>query len=144
MGEIKEPREYEDELVSWCHGCSGTALLLARAHLVWGDQHYKHALIRAAECVWHMGLSKKGPGLCHGISGNCYVFLLLHRMTGDLKYLHRALKFADFMFSDPFLAGAREPDHPVSLFEGWSGAVILCTDILFPNQASFPFNEVFL
>ena len=121
----------------------GTALLLARAYLVWGDQHYKTALIQAADCVWNMGLLK-GPGLCQGISGNAFVFLLLHRMTGDLRYLHRAIKFADFLFSDTFHNGARESDHPVSLFEGWSGAVILCTDILFPNQASFPFNEVFL
>ena len=30
MGEVKEPRKYGDELVHWCHGAGGTALLMAR------------------------------------------------------------------------------------------------------------------
>lgn len=143
MGEVKEPRKYGDELVHWCHGAGGTALLMARAYQVWRDSSYMSALIKAANCVWRKGLLRKGPGLCHGVSGSGYVFLLLHRMTGDVSWLHRAVKFAEFLFSDQFRT-ARDPDNPVSLFEGWSGAVIFCTDILFPNQAAFPFHEVFL
>ena len=142
MGEIKDPRKYGDELVQWCHGASGTVHLLARAYVIWKDERYLSALTRAADCVWRRGLLRKGPGLCHGVSGSGYVFLLMYRLTGNLGYLHRAVKFAEFMFSEEFRA-ARNPDNSVSLFEGWSGAVIFCTDILFPNQAVFPFNEVF-
>jgi len=143
MGELKDPRDYDDQLVQWCHSAPGTASLLARSYLLWSDQHYMTALVRAGECVWRHGLVRKGPGLCHGVSGNGYVFLLLHRLTGELKYLHRAVKFAEFIFSDQF-QNIKDLDHPTSLFEGWSAAVIFCTDILFPNQATFPFNEVFL
>ena len=129
--------------MSRCHGASGTLPLLARSYLVWRDEVYMTSAIKAANCVWRKGLLRKGPGLCHGVAGSGYVFLLMHRLTGDLKYLHRAFKFAEFMFSDQFKS-ARDPDNPVSLFEGWSGAVVFCSDILFPNQASFPFTEVFL
>lgn len=37
---------------------------------------------RAGECVWRLGLLKKGLGLCHGMGGNGYVFLRLYQVTG--------------------------------------------------------------
>ena len=49
-----------------------------------------------------------------------------------------------FIFDPVINIFPRDPDHPVSLFEGWAGAVVFCTDILFPNQAAFPFNDVFI
>ena len=98
----KEPRQYGDELVHWCHGAGGTVALLARAWLVWREEAHMAALTRAATCVWRKGLLRKGPGLCHGVAGSGYVFLLMHRLTGDVSYLHRAIKFAEFLFSDQF------------------------------------------
>ena len=72
-------------------------------------------------------------------------------------YLNRAFKYAEFLFSDTFRS-ARTPDSPLSLYEGWSGTLLhLCTriltrlpgtvcflaDLLHPDQAAFPFSEVF-
>ena len=37
-------------------------------------------------------------------------------------YLNRAFKYAEFLFSDTFRS-ARTPDSPLSLYEGWSGAL---------------------
>ena len=74
MGELKDPRHHNEELVHWCHGAPGTVYLLARAHLLWGDEVYMVALVKASSLIWKKGLLKKGPGLCHGISGTGYVF----------------------------------------------------------------------
>ena len=142
MGDLKDPRHPNDELVHWCHGASGTVYLLARAHALWADEGYLTAAVRAADLIWKRGLLKKGPGICHGVSSTGYVFLMMHRLTGNIMYLNRALKCAEFMYSDQFRS-ARTPDCPLSLYEGWSGAVCFLTDLLFPNQAAFPFSEVF-
>ena len=77
-------------------------------------------------------------------------------------HLHRAAKFAEFLFSETF-RGARTPDSPLSLYEGWSGEELVVVvvvvvvvvppspgtacfllDLINPDQASFPFSEVFL
>jgi hypothetical protein len=71
------------------------------------------------------------------------VFLLLYRLTGDPKFLHRAHAFADFIFSSEFSHGARTPDSPYSLYEGLAGTVCYLVDILEPDQAAFPFLDVF-
>ena len=74
-------------------------------------------------------------------------------------YLNRAFKYAEFLFSDTFRS-ARTPDSPLSLYEGWSGTlhlyissphiltrfpgtVCFLADLLHPDQAAFPFSEVF-
>jgi hypothetical protein len=82
-------------------------------------------------------------GICHGVTGSGYVFLLLYRLTGDQKYLHHAHAFADFIFSPEFSQGARTPDSPYSLYEGLAGTVCYLTDMLQPDQAAFPFFDVF-
>jgi hypothetical protein len=82
-------------------------------------------------------------GTCHGVAGSGYVFLLLYRLTGDPKHLHRAHAFADFIFSPEFSQGARTPDSPYSLYEGLAGTVCYLVDILKPDQAAFPFFDVY-
>lgn len=82
-------------------------------------------------------------GICHGVAGSGYVFLLLYRLTGDQKYLHRAHAFADFSFSPEFSQEARTPDSPYSLYEGLAGTVCYLVDMLKPDQAVFPFFDVF-
>lgn len=83
------------------------------------------------------------PGICHGIAGNAYVFLLLYRLTNDEKYIHRATVFAEFTQSAEFRADARNPDSPFSLYEGIAGALCFLLDLFNPNQAAFPFMDVF-
>jgi hypothetical protein len=44
--------------------------------------------------------------------------------------------------SAEFRSGARVPDHPRSLFEGWAGAACLWADLLRPDRATFPVYEL--
>lgn len=133
----------DHKLVHWCHGAPGTIYLMAKAYLVYKEQVYLKACIMAGEVVWHKGLLRKGPGLCHGVAGNGYVHMLLHRLTGDKKYLFRAKAFADFMNTEEFIRDARLPDKPQSLFEGTAGTVCYLADLLVPDIAEFPFQDVF-
>lgn len=133
----------DHKLVHWCHGAPGTIYLMAKAYLVYKDPKYLNACVRAGELVWEKGLLRKGPGICHGVAGNGYVFLLLHRLTGEEKYLYRAKNFADFMNTEEFLRNARLPDSPESLYEGTAGAVCYLADLLQPQKAEFPFQDVF-
>ncbi|XP_049876637.1 lanC-like protein 3 [Pectinophora gossypiella] len=133
----------DHKLVHWCHGAPGTIYLMAKAFLVFKDQKFLDACIRAGEIVWRKGLLRKGPGLCHGVAGNGYVFMLLYRLTRDNKYLYRAKMFADFLNSDEFLRDARLPDNPESLYEGTAGTVCFLADLLVPDKAEFPFQDVF-
>jgi len=136
-------RPEADELVHWCHGAAGVVYLMAKAYLYWKEDKYLRSCLKCGDLVWTKGLLKKGPGTCHGVAGSGYVFLLLYRLTGDPKHLHRAHAFADFIFSPEFSQGARTPDSPYSLYEGQAGTVCYLVDLLKPDQAAFPFFDVF-
>lgn len=132
-------------LVHWCHGAAGVIYMYARAYLVSGKKEsYLQVCCHMAEVVWEQGLLYKGPGICHGVSGSGFVHLLMYRLTGDDKYFQRAKKFSDFMFTDQFYHGARTPDCPYSLFEGWAGAACFLNDLLNPSSSEFPLMDVFL
>lgn len=133
----------DHKLLHWCHGASGTIYVMAKAYLIYKDQRFYDACVKAGDIVWQKGLLRKGPGICHGVGGNGYVFLLLHRLTGDEKYLYRAKMFADFMTTDEFIRDARLPDNPESLYEGTAGTVCFLADLLVPDKAEFPFQDVF-
>lgn len=130
-------------LVHWCHGAPGAIYLIAKAYVVFRDDRYLQACIRAANLVWQKGLLLKGPCICHGVAGNAYVFLLMYRLTKDPKYLYRAEKFMEFLLNPHFLRYARTPDCPFSLYEGLAGTVCFLIDLLNPEQASFPFMDIF-
>lgn len=133
----------DHKLVHWCHGAPGMVYLMAKAYLTYKDQRYLDACVKAANFVWRKGLLHKGPGICHGVAGNGYVFLLLHRLTGEAKYLHRAKMFAEFLSDEEFIRDARLPDNPESLYEGTAGTVCFLADLLVPDKAEFPFQDVF-
>lgn len=108
------------------------------------DKKFGDAALRAGgDNLWKHGLLLKGPGICHGVAGNGYAFLALYRATGQLKHLYRAHQFAQFMFAEEFIAGARSPDCPFSLYEGWAGALCFLVDLLQPENSAFPFFNVF-
>lgn len=140
VGSIRSP---DRELVHWCHGAPGTVYLMARAYRVIGDPKYLDSALRCGEIVWQHGLLKKGPGICHGVAGSGYVFLLLHSITKDQKYLYRAQKFADFMKTEVFQSGARQPGCPLSLYEGWAGTMCYLVNLLNSHnvKSQFPFFE---
>lgn len=136
-------RNSDDELVHWCHGAPGVIYMMAAAYLRWKDQRYLNSCVLAGDLVWRKGLLRKGPGICHGVAGNGYVFLLLYRLTGNEIYLYRAAKFADFMNSSQFQSDARVPDSPYSLYEGIAGTACFLADLIEPDKAHFPFQDVF-
>lgn len=142
IGKVLRP-DCDQELVHWCHGAPGIVYTMAKAYLRWNEDKYLQSCIRAGEVVWERGLLKKGPGICHGVAGNGYVFLLLYRLTRDEKYLQRATVFAEFMTTSEFRKEAHTPDSPYSLYEGLSGTLCFLADLHCPDQAAFPFMDVF-
>ncbi|CAK1584273.1 unnamed protein product [Parnassius mnemosyne] len=131
------------KLIHWCHGAPGTIYLMAKAYFIFKDPRFLESCIRAGDLIWQKGLLRKGPGICHGVAGNGYVFLLLYRLTGDEKYLQRAKLFASFMNTEEFVHDARLPDNPESLYEGTAGTLCFLADLLVPDKAEFPFQDVF-
>ncbi|XP_073828770.1 lanC-like protein 3 homolog [Musca autumnalis] len=133
----------EKRLVHWCHGAPGAVYLFAKAYLIFKEEKYLQSLKKAADLVWKKGFLRKGPGICHGVAGNGYVFLLLYRLTNDPKYFYRAIKFMELLSNAEFKLRARTPDRPHSLYEGVAGTVCYLIDLLEPDQAHFPFMDVF-
>lgn len=134
---------HESTLVHWCHGAGGMFYVIARAYLVFREEKYLTSCKKMADLIWTKGLLKKGPGICHGVAGNAYVFLIMYRLTEDPKYLYRAICFYDFMKTDTFRNNARTPDNPLSLYEGTAGTVCYLADLTCPQQAAFPFSDIF-
>ncbi|XP_016952104.1 lanC-like protein 3 homolog [Drosophila biarmipes] len=133
----------DKRLVHWCHGAPGAVYVLAKAYLIFKEEKYLASLRRCADMVWKKGFLRKGPGICHGVAGNGYVFLLLFRLTNEMKYLYRAHKFMELLTDAEFKQRARTPDRPHSLYEGVAGTVCFLVDLLEPEQAYFPFMDVF-
>ena len=134
-----DARDEDDELWHWCHGAPGVVHLLARAYRHWGDDKYLQAALAAGEGIWSCGLLRKGPGICHGVAGNAYAFLLLHQLQPQRpSHLRRARAFAAFLERAEFRDGARTPDCPWSLHEGWAGTLCFLADLLEPAKAEFP------
>jgi lantibiotic modifying enzyme len=133
----------QSELVHWCHGAAGMIYLMAKAYLVWHERKYLNSCEKMGELIWARGLLKKGPGICHGVAGNGYAFLLLYRLTENPKYLYRAVSFAKFLQTPQFANDARTPDYPFSLYEGIAGTACFLGDLMCPQQAVFPFSDVF-
>lgn len=142
LGSEKQ-RNTEKRLVHWCHGAAGAIYLLTKSYLLFNEQRYLMACEKAADLIWNRGLLRKGAGICHGVAGNGYAFLILHRLTDDAKYLHRANAFMQFLTHSEFVARAKTPDRPYSLYEGLAGTVCFLLDFLCPKKAAYPFMDVF-
>ncbi|XP_017144814.1 lanC-like protein 3 homolog [Drosophila miranda] len=143
MEDLLTGRDPQRRLVHWCHGAPGAVYLLAKAYLIFNEEKYLNAIRLASDLVWNRGVLRKGPGICHGVASGGYVFLLLFRLTNEMMYHYRALKFMELLISPIFQGEARMPDRPYSLFEGVAGTVCFLIDLLDPDQASFPFMDVF-
>ncbi|SPP80726.1 lanC-like protein 3 homolog [Drosophila guanche] len=143
MEDLCTGRDPDRRLLHWCHGAPGAVYLLAKAYLIFKDETYLTAIRQAADLVWVRGVLRKGPGICHGVASGGYVFLLLFRLTNEMLYHYRALKFMEVLTDADYQEQARMPDRPHSLFEGVAGTVCFLVDLLNPEQASFPFMDVF-
>ncbi|ELU13947.1 hypothetical protein CAPTEDRAFT_174165 [Capitella teleta] len=130
-----------DKLVQWCHGAPGWVPTFCMAHKTYGEPKYLDEALKCGEVIWCRGLLRKGYGLCHGSAGNAYAFLSLFRATNDQKHLHRACQFAEWCFQYGS-HGCRNPDRPLSLFEGLAGTIYFLTDLLKPMKSRFPAFEL--
>lgn len=143
----RDRRERGEELVHWCHGAPGHALLLVKASEVFDNESYLEAAEDLARnVIFPRGVLRKGVGLCHGISGNGYVFLALHRarMKREGEYdgvwLDMARHFADIAVNK-YHDLENVPDRPYSLYEGAAGLVVFLMDLLNPEKSHFPCYE---
>jgi len=130
-----------DELVHWCHGATGYAILLTKASAMFQDSAYsERAKAVGVNVLMQRGLLRKGVGLCHGISGNAYALLSIGRATHDELWIQRAKSLAHFaLIHFHELEGI--PDRPYSLFEGCAGLAMLLLDLCIPEQSAFPLYE---
>lgn len=67
----------------------------------------------------------------------------MYRLTKEPKFIYRAKKFMRFLTEQEFVDDARTPDRPFSLYEGIAGTVCFLIDLLDPENAAFPFMDVF-
>ncbi|KAL0566997.1 hypothetical protein V5O48_015000 [Marasmius crinis-equi] len=135
-----------NELVQWCHGATGSLLLLSRTLQVSTNNpetirispttqtRLISSLRAGASLVYRHGLLRKGIGLCHGIAGSIYALLAaadaiaLVPEDGNKRnagyYFGRAVHLAEL--ATDFEALTKDgkmnvPDRPLSLFEGLAG-----------------------
>ncbi|KAG8467231.1 hypothetical protein KFE25_000547 [Diacronema lutheri] len=136
-------RHEPSELVAWCHGAPGAAIVFAFAARELGVERFGAAAVRFGELSFERGVLRKGPGLCHGLGGNGFAMLALLRLTRDPIWLVRACQFAQAIGSASVRAASRTPDHPYSLFEGEAGAIAFLAALGAddPACARFPFFE---
>jgi hypothetical protein len=87
------------KLVHFCHGATGGCFVYAKAAVLFQSEAYLAAATMVAECVWHYGILKIGPGLCHGLSGSVYAMLTMYRLTSAPMWLERACCLASVMVS---------------------------------------------
>uniref|UniRef100_A0A0G4H5H5 Uncharacterized protein n=1 Tax=Chromera velia CCMP2878 TaxID=1169474 RepID=A0A0G4H5H5_9ALVE len=153
---VEEKSQQMSELVHFCHGAPGAVLLFSRAALLFSSQAYAREAVAAAEIVYSRGLLRKGPGLCHGVAGNGFALLVLSRLPPPLlsaseseRWRSRARQFAHFISTDEFRNGSRQPDTPLSMWEGWAG-VLTFLKALSPSEPDkgdnldpFPLFSVF-
>ncbi|KAG9304802.1 hypothetical protein G9A89_016832 [Geosiphon pyriformis] len=117
------------ELVQWCHGAPGIALLACKAYEVYKYEKYLEVAKKSAEFIHLNGIIFKGVGLCHGVAGNAYPFLALYQITHEEKYLQWAVEFAVVctQWDERTEQGQfRLPDRPMSLYEGLAGSLLTC------------------
>ena len=107
------------------------------AHRSFGrDEHLR----LARSSAWSAWEAPSGfPDLCCGLAGRAYALLSVYRHTGDAEWLDRARALGGRAHS-ALLRGSRFA-HPMSLFKGEPGIVLLGADLAAPEAACMPFFE---
>jgi eukaryotic-like serine/threonine-protein kinase len=79
------------------------------------------------------------PDLCCGLAGRAYALLALYRHGGNSEWRHRAEALA--ARAQRALARLGDLPHPLSLFKGAPGIIVLLADLARPESACMPFFE---
>ncbi|KIJ22488.1 hypothetical protein M422DRAFT_197113 [Sphaerobolus stellatus SS14] len=138
----KAPANMEDgqisELVQWCHGAPGVAILLSTVLRLSQNRiitlpdtmqgEIIESLHLAGNLIYKRGFLRKGVGLCHGVGGSVYALLaisdVLDAKDADKGYFAQAAHLAHLaVFHEAFEAKGEMgvPDHPWSMYEGLAG-----------------------
>jgi serine/threonine-protein kinase len=126
-----------EEVPGWCNGPAGLVHLWTLAHRSFGRDEY---LQLARSSAWSAWEARSGfPDLCCGLAGRAYGLLSLYRHTGEAEWLDRARALGDRAHAA--LLRRFRFAHPMSLFKGEPGIVLLGADLAIPEAGCMPFFE---
>ncbi|MGE5093366.1 MAG: lanthionine synthetase LanC family protein [Bacillota bacterium] len=126
-----------EEVAGWCNGPAGMVYLWTLAHRAFGRDEYLQLAEASAWSAWE---APGGfPDLCCGLAGRAYALLNLYRHTGDAEWLERARRLGARVHAA--LVHGCGFAHPMSLFKGETGMVLLGADLATPEEARMPFFE---
>lgn len=126
-----------EELPGWCNGPAGLVHLWTLAHRMFGRSDY---LTLAESSAWSAWEAPSGfPDLCCGLAGRAYALLNLYRHSGNSEWLARARALG--ARAAPALGRRGAFAHPLSLFKGAPGILLLLADLAAPEAAYMPFFE---
>ncbi|XP_035705693.1 glutathione S-transferase LANCL1 isoform X2 [Folsomia candida] len=116
----------EDKLIHWCHDISVRPPLHMYSVFEAEKERYLSCTLACGGVIWTRGILKRSYSLCHGTAGNAYSLMALYKHTRDLIWLQRSCLFSQWCFS--WGNSTRQPDRPISLFEGLAGSVYMLHD----------------
>jgi serine/threonine-protein kinase len=125
------------DVPGWCNGPAGMVYLWIAAHGASGQPAHLRLAESSGWSAWDA--ASRYPDLCCGLAGRAYALLALHRHTGNGEWLRRARVLA--VRARAALDHADRLPHPLSLFKGVPGIVLLLADVENPGEARMPFFE---
>ena len=126
-----------EDVPGWCNGPAGLVHLWTLSHRSFGRDKYLELARASAWSAWEA--PGAFPDLCCGLAGRAYALLNLYRHTGDAEWLERARVLGGRAHA-ALRRGGRFA-HPLSLFKGEPGIVLLGADLAAPEAACMPFFE---
>ena len=126
-----------EEVPGWCNGPAGLVHLWTLAHRSFGRAEFLELAQASAWSAWEA--PSAFPDLCCGLAGRAYALLNLYRHSGDTEWLDRARVLGDRAHAALQRGGGFA--HPLSLFKGEPGIVLLGADLAVPEAGCMPFFE---
>jgi serine/threonine-protein kinase len=126
-----------DDVPGWCKGPAGMVYLWTAAHRASGEPAHLRLAESSGWSAWDA--ASRYPDLCCGLAGRAYALLALYRYTGNDEWLRRARVLGERARSA--LDRVDRLPHPLSLFKGVPGIVLLLADLEHPEEARMPFFE---
>jgi eukaryotic-like serine/threonine-protein kinase len=126
-----------DAVPGWCNGPAGMVYLWTAAHRWSGRAAHRELAESSAWSAWDAPGGY--PDLCCGLAGRAYALLTLYRHGGNTEWLRRAQVLG--ARAERALERLGELPHPLSLFKGAPGIILLLADLARPESACMPFFE---
>jgi eukaryotic-like serine/threonine-protein kinase len=127
----------QNEVHGWCNGPAGMIHLWTAAHRWTGREAHRELAESSGWSAWDAAGAY--PDLCCGLAGRAYALLALYRHGGNSEWRNRAEALA--ARAQRALARLGDLPHPLSLFKGAPGIIVLLADLARPESACMPFFE---